>query len=115
MRTSVASIFCYLSAALLGAIGQYLFKIGSKNVSANLMSWLFNYKIILAVILYCAVMFLFVYAFKLGGELTVLYPIYATTFIWAAIIGALFLNEIMTISKMSGIILIVLGTLLIAR
>lgn len=115
MRTSIVSILYYLLAALLGAIGQYLFKIGSKTVSSNLISWVLNYKIITAVILYCGVMFLFVYAFKLGGELTVLYPIYATTFIWAAIIGVLFLNEIMTVSKISGIILIILGTLLIVR
>lgn len=32
-------------------------------------------------------MVLFVAAFKKGGELSVLYPIYATTFIWAALIG----------------------------
>lgn len=115
MRTSVVSMLYYLLAALLGAIGQYLFKIGSKTISANLISWILNYRIIMAVILYCTVMFLFIYAFKLGGELTVLYPIYATTFIWAAIIGVLFLNEIMTVSKISGIILIILGTLLIVR
>ena len=32
-------------------------------------------------------MILFVAAFKKGGALTVLYPIYATTFIWAAVIA----------------------------
>lgn len=115
MRPNVQAILFYLLAAVLGAIGQYLFKIGSKTVSTNFISWILNYKIIAAVILYCAVMFLFVFAFKLGGELTVLYPVYATTFIWAAIIGILFLNEPMTISKVGGILLIILGVIFIAR
>ena len=32
-------------------------------------------------------MVLFVAAFKKGGALTVLYPVYASTFIWAALIA----------------------------
>jgi hypothetical protein len=32
-------------------------------------------------------MALFVAAFKRGGALSVLYPVYATTFIWAAVIA----------------------------
>jgi hypothetical protein len=39
------------------------------------------------VICYVAVMVLFVAAFKRGGELSVLYPIYASTFIWGAILA----------------------------
>jgi uncharacterized membrane protein len=115
MRPNVQAILFYILAAILGAVGQYLFKIGSKTVSSNFISWVFNFKIVVAVILYCIVMFLFVFAFKLGGELTVLYPVYATTFIWAAIIGVLFLNEPMTISKAGGILLIILGVLFIVR
>ena len=34
-------------------------------------------------------MVLFVAAFKRGGSLSVLYPVYASTFIWAALIGML--------------------------
>ncbi len=48
MRTSIVSMFYYLLAALLGAVGQYLFKVGSKTVSTNLTSWILNYKIITA-------------------------------------------------------------------
>jgi hypothetical protein len=36
---------------------------------------------------YVAVMFLFTQAFRAGGTVTVLYPVYALTFIWAAIFG----------------------------
>lgn len=36
---------------------------------------------------YCAVMVLFVAAFKKGGSLAALYPVYATTFIWGALIA----------------------------
>ena len=48
---------------------------------------LLNMRLIGGVGCYIAVMVLFVAAFKRGGSLTVLYPIYSSTFIWAAAIA----------------------------
>ncbi|NNE00281.1 MAG: hypothetical protein HKN47_23430 [Pirellulaceae bacterium] len=87
MNTPLASIALFLLASAFGAIGQFLYKSGADNAGGSLVSYVWNARILGGVVCYIAVMVLFVAAFKRGGELSVLYPIYATTFIWAALIG----------------------------
>ncbi len=116
METPFKSILLFLIASLFGAIGQYLYKEGAQNTSGNsLFSWLLNWRIVLGVISYIGVTILFVTAFKIGGELTVLYPIYASTFIWALLIGIFFLKEPFSCYKLGGIVLIMGGMFLIAK
>ena len=57
-------------------------------------------------------MVLFVAAFKKGGELSVLYPIYATTFIWAALIGLAAYGTPISLVNGLGMVLVVAGMLL---
>jgi len=78
----------FLIASVLGAIGQFLYKGGADTAQGGLLSYVTNIRILLGVVCYGAVMVLFVAAFKRGGSLAVLYPIYASTFIWAALISA---------------------------
>jgi multidrug transporter EmrE-like cation transporter len=87
MKTPLLSIALFALAALLGAVGQFLYKSGAEHAGPTVAGYLLNIRLILGVISYVAVMVLFVAAFKHGGSLTVLYPIYATTFIWAALIS----------------------------
>jgi multidrug transporter EmrE-like cation transporter len=77
----------FLAASVFGAVGQFLYKSGADSAGESLASYIFNVRIMIGVFCYIAVMVLFVAAFKRGGELTILYPIYATTFIWAAVIA----------------------------
>jgi hypothetical protein len=86
MRTPPLSIALFLLAAFLGALGQFLYKSGAARTTSSPFSYL-NPRLIGGVLCYTAVMALFVAAFKRGGSLTVLYPLYATTFVWAAIIA----------------------------
>ena len=60
-------------------------------------------------------MVLFVAAFKKGGELTVLYPIYASTFIWAAIIAYFAYGTPVRPVNVAGMTLIVAGMYLMGR
>lgn len=115
MQTSIIAILFFILAAFFGALGQYLFKTGVNEVSHNMVLLLINPRIWIAVFLYFLVMALFIMAFKAGGELTVLYPIYATTFIWAALIGKYFLNEPISLAKGFGMSLIILGVFFIAK
>ena len=87
MKTPALSMFLFLLAALFGAFGQFLYKSGAERAGGSILSYLANGRIIGGVACYVAVMALFVAAFKRGGALTALYPIYATTFIWAALIA----------------------------
>src|SRR5205085_12329495 len=81
MRTSPLAIVFFVIAAFLGALGQFYYKSGAEKAGNTLASYVFNARLLGGVICYIAVMVLFVAAFKRGGALTVLYPIYASTFI----------------------------------
>jgi len=87
VRTSPVAVVFFTIAAFLGALGQFYYKSGAEKSGNTLVSYIFNARLVGGVICYIAVMILFVAAFKRGGALTVLYPIYASTFIFAAIIA----------------------------
>jgi multidrug transporter EmrE-like cation transporter len=87
MNTPLLSILFFFIASLFGALGQFLYKSGADLADGSLAGYIANPRLIGGVFCYIAVMVLFVAAFKKGGSLTVLYPIYATTFIWAALLA----------------------------
>ena len=100
--------------ALLGAVGQFLFKLGSVSVSANILSWLANGKVLLGMALYGTSAVLFIVALKYGN-LSVLYPLIATSYIWVALIATNFLGESFSLLNWLGIALIVGGVSLILK
>ena len=77
----------FLVAAVIGALGQFLYKSGAEQTTAEWITYILNWRLMLGVACYVSVMVLFVAAFKQGGSLSVLYPLYASTFVWAAVIG----------------------------
>lgn len=115
MSTPLISIVLFLLASLLGAIGQYLYKSGADAATETMHSYILNPRLLGGVVCYVAVMVLFVAAFKKGGSLTVLYPVYATTFIWAALIALLAYETPIKIVNVGGMALIVAGMYLMGR
>jgi multidrug transporter EmrE-like cation transporter len=101
-------------AALFGAAGQFLYKAGSARVTSSPLSFL-NLWLLGGVICYVAVMVLFVTAFKRGGELTVLYPIYASTFVWAALISFAAYGTPIKMVNVIGMGLLVAGMFLMGK
>ncbi len=109
-RTSSVAVACVLVAALLGAIGQYLFKAGAtRSVVDPWWGFLATPWVWVGMACYVLVMILFTQAFRLGGTVTVLYPIYASTFIWAAIFGMVFYAQPIRPVHLLGMLLLVLG------
>jgi multidrug transporter EmrE-like cation transporter len=107
--TPLFSIVCFAVAALLGAVGQYLYKAGAEKAAGGIASYLWNARLAGGVVCYVAVMVLFVAAFRRGGALSVLYPIYASTFIWAALIARLGFGEPIRPVNVLGMLVLVLG------
>lgn len=87
MKTPLLAIGSVLVASLLGAIAPFLFEYGSKQMQGRILEFLTNPWIIAGMATYLTVMVFFTYAFRLGGTVRVLYPVYASTFIWAALIA----------------------------
>jgi multidrug transporter EmrE-like cation transporter len=115
MTTPAISIVFFLTAAFLGALGQYLYKSGADLASGTVASYLVNARLLGGVVCYIAVMVLFVAAFKKGGALTVLYPIYASTFIWAALLALLVYGTPIKPINIAGMGLLVTGMYLMGK
>jgi multidrug transporter EmrE-like cation transporter len=108
MSTHPLSIIYFLLAALLGAVGQYLYKTGAQAADGTLTSWL-NLRVGGGMVCYIAVMVLFLAAFRKGGSMTVLYPLYASSFIWAAVIALLAYGTPIKPANVAGMLLLVGG------
>jgi drug/metabolite transporter (DMT)-like permease len=115
MSTPVVSIVFFLIAAFLGALGQYLYKSGAELADGSIVSYVLSPRLLSGVVCYIAVMVLFVAAFKKGGALTVLYPVYATTFIWAALIALLVYGTPIKPVNIVGMSLLVIGMYLMGK
>ena len=115
MSTPLISIIYFMVAAFLGAIGQYLYKSGADITGGSALSYLANPRLIGGVFCYIAVMVLFVAAFKKGGSLTVLYPIYASTFIWGALLAWMVYGTPIKPINIIGMVLLVGGMYLMGK
>jgi len=105
----------FVIAAMLGALGQYLYKSGADVAGHSVGSYLLNPRLWGGVLCYLTVMILFVAGFKRGGAMTVLYPIYASTFIWAALIGLMAYGTPIKPINIAGMVLLLLGIHLMGR
>jgi drug/metabolite transporter (DMT)-like permease len=115
MRTSPLAIICFVVAAFLGALGQFFYKSGAERTDSTLASYFFNARLLGGVVCYVVVIALFVAAFKRGGALTVLYPIYASTFIFAAIIAWFAYGTPIRAPHFAGFALLIAGMYLLGR
>jgi uncharacterized membrane protein len=115
MKTPIASILMFLAAAVLGALGQFLYKSGADKATGGVASYLLNPRLLGGVVCYIAVMVLFVAAFKRGGSLAVLYPIYASTFIFAAFLSYAAFGTPIKVVNLLGMAFLVLGMYLMGR
>ena len=109
MRTSMMAIVLFVIAGLFGAVGQYLYKAGAERATGSIDTYLLNARLMAGVVCYILVMVLFVAAFKSGGAMSVLYPIYASTFIWGAIIARLAFQEPIRPVNIAGMAVLILG------
>ena len=112
MNSQIMPIVLYLIAAFIAAFGQYCYKLGAGRLGQ--ISILYNWQLFLGMFIFCVVMVLMVAGLKIGGKLSVVYPVYATTFIWGAIIGVVFDKEQWVYSQAIGIGLIVVGVTVVA-
>ena len=113
--TPVLSMILFLIAAIVGALGQFLYKSGAEQTTGEWLSYLLNWRLLVGVLCYIAVMILFIAAFKRGGALSVLYPLYASTFIWAALIGLWAYGVPIKPINVAGMVLLVAGMYLMGK
>jgi uncharacterized membrane protein len=113
--TPLPSIVMFAVAALLGALGSYLYKTGADGVTGTALSYVTSARILSGVACYIGVMVLFVAAYRRGGALTVLYPVYASTFIFAAVIALFAYGTPIRAVNVGGMVLLVIGMYLMGK
>jgi drug/metabolite transporter (DMT)-like permease len=115
MKTTPFAITCFLVASVLGAVGQFFYKAGADRAHGALQTYVLNSRILLGAACYIAVMVLFVAAFKQKASPSALYPLYATTFIWAALLDHFLYGRILSLTNVAGMGLLVGGMYLLGK
>jgi len=108
MQTKLWAIILVLLGSIVGSYGSLLFKKGSANLSKNILSNLKNKTLITGFTIYCLSASIYIIALK-GGELSVLYPLVGTTYIWSSLFAITLLKEKMNTLKWLGILAIIVG------
>lgn len=110
MTTEPWAIGIVLFAQIIGAFGAVYLKKGSGNF--HIKTIFANINFIIGVFCYGLATLLFIPALKYG-ELSVLYPLVSTVYIWVALISRIMLGEKLNMTKILGIGCIVIGVILI--
>jgi len=105
-RQPVALVFC---CTILGAGAQVLMKTGANHMAApGLLGMLSNLPLMGGYCLYGLSTLLLVLALK-DGELSLLYPVIALTYVWVTALSFLIFHDTINPWKLLGIVLIVSG------
>lgn len=111
LKKSLTMVF---GCTVLGAAAQILIKTGLKLLPQHarlfelILAGLMNWQIMLGLCLYGGSTALLVLALRYG-ELSMLYPVIALTYVWVACLSLFFFHESINIYKACGLILIVGG------
>ena len=112
MATKLWAALLVLFTTLLTSSAQILYKFGSATLTFDIASILTNYYLLGGILLYVVGGTLIILSFR-GGEVSVLYPIIATSYIWVSFLSIWFLGETMNFFKWNGVIAIITGIALI--
>jgi len=104
--TSKWPIYLVVGCTFVLAVAQILLKKGAS--APNYLNLLF----VTGLFIYAVVACLLLIALKYG-ELSVLYPILATTFLWVSILAVVFIKEEIPLLRWMGIMCIIIGVSLI--
>ncbi len=108
-HTSLLSIALVVASTVIGAAAQILLRFGADNLnSSGLRGILTNWPLLGGYACLGFMTILVVLALR-GGQLSVLYPIIALTYVWVTILSPMFFKDDINASKIIGLALIIAG------
>ena len=113
MQNNTKAILLALVCTVIVSIAQILLKLGSTSFSLSL-NQVYNYPLLLGIVLYFAGAVVLVYGFRLG-ELSVVYPIMASSYVIVTILSSIYLQEPIIPQKWISLSVITLGVIIIGR
>lgn len=108
MTTKLWAALLVLFTTVLTSSAQILWKKGSATLAFDILSIVTNYYIIGGILLYVVGGTLLIISFR-GGDVSVLYPIIAMSYIWVSLLSVNFLGEQMNHFKWLGVLSIIIG------
>ncbi len=108
MKTSFWAIMIVVFVTLLTSSAQMLYKFSANKLELDFYALITNYYLFSGLFLYGIGAIFLIIALKYG-EVSVLYPIIATSYVWVAVMAWLFAGESLSLLKIAGIALIVVG------
>ena len=113
MATKPWAMGLVLLCTALTSSAQIFYKLGVNRLEGfDIISIITNYSLIIGLFLYAVGAILLILSFR-GGEVSVLYPIIATSYIWVSLLSVYFLDESMNTFRWIGVFVIVAGIALI--
>jgi len=114
MKTPMSAILLIVVAALFASAGQIFYKFAA-NKTVDVMSFILNPFLYMGLFAYGIGLIFMLKALR-KGELTVIYPVMATSFIWIGIASPIFFaTDSMNLQKWIGIFIIIAGITSVAR
>jgi multidrug transporter EmrE-like cation transporter len=111
-RQPVGLVSC---CTILGAAAQILMKTGANRMTgAGLLGMASNLPLMAGYCLYGLSTLLLVLALK-DGELSLLYPVIALTYVWVTVLSFLIFHDSINPWKLAGIVLIVSGVAVLGK
>ena len=109
MRTQPTAVVMVMVSTLIISIAQLMFKYASFSLSLDIAALITNHYLITGILLYAVAAVLLIVALK-RGELSVLYPLIATSYIWVSLMSPMFFPaDSMNAVKWAGIAFIIAG------
>jgi len=112
MTTKLSSIGLMILCTFFTSLAQVLYKFGVAKLEFNFISIITNYQIIAGIACYGIGAVILIAALR-GGEVSILYPIVATSYIWVSLMSVQFFNEVMNIYKWAGVFFIIAGIIIL--
>mgnify|MGYP002725718128 CR=1 FL=1 len=112
-KTKNWAIFLIILCTLVTASGQLFLKLGADKLKIDFLSLITNYVLIIGCIIYFFGAILLITALR-GGEVSVLYPLFATSYIWVTLIAKYVLHEDISLFKWIGVGTIIIGVIFIS-
>ena len=112
MMYEILAVVLTIVASILGVIATFYLKFGSKDISFNPSLLIKNFNLMSGILLYGISNIIFILALK-WADLSILSPLSAVGYIFINILSIKILNEKVTLFKWSGVLFILVGSILI--
>ena len=101
-----------ITCTFFTSTAQILLKLGSENLSFDIVTLITNTPLLLGLVFYAVAAILLILSLR-EEELSIVYPIISTSYVWVAILSSYLFNEVLTTQKMLGLGIIIGGVSLL--